>query len=145
MSTVFNLSNLDMATKSYIYKDTTFLNISKNDDKYLIAQAEDILAIYNSIRNIFRFNIGDRILKPEFGNVLKRYLYEAMTDMLYKKITTEIKALFARWEPRVNISYIDVLPHPDINQLDINIIYTIPSLSDITEYTYNTIIKEENY
>ncbi len=145
MSIVFNLSNIDNSAKQYVFKDTTILNTSRNTDVFNISSAEDILAVQNAIRNIFKFNIGDRILKPEFGNVLKRYLYEPLSDILYKKITTEIKELFRVWEPRVLITYIDLNPIPDDNELDIKIAYTIPALDQSREYTYKTIIKEENY
>ena len=50
------------------------------NEKRRIARDVNVRAVMNSIRNIFTWFPGERILNPEFGQRLQQYLYEGITE-----------------------------------------------------------------
>lgn len=63
----------------------------------------NVKAVFNSLRNIFTWIPGERILNPEFGSKLRLYLYEGITENNKEQIVAEIRGVCLKWEPRVNI------------------------------------------
>lgn len=93
----------------------------------------------NSIRNIFTWIPGERIINPEFGETVSRHLYQGITEFNVEQIMSTIRSLSSRWEPRVNI--VDVFDASDVNDTEdntvhIKIVFTIPSISD-SQYEYS--------
>ena len=107
--------------------------------KWRISKLVNVKAVQNSLKNIFTWTPGERILNPEFGNRLKQYLYQGIIPETSEQIVAEIKNCVLKWEPRVNIVEIadvsTVDDHED-NTIHLEIRYTIPGLSD-KQYTYS--------
>lgn len=103
----------------------------------------NVRAVFNSIRNIFTWIQGERILNPEFGSKLRYYLYEGITPANKEAIAAEIQGVCLKWEPRVNIVRVvpvDSIPDAEDNTVQLDITFTIPSLSDkqyLYSYIYN--------
>lgn len=121
----------EVVDKEYIYKDLHLdLSLSKTigignnprDSKDIITD-NDILAITNSIRNIFTTKKGEKILAPEFGSSLDQYLFEPVNEVYGRLIGDEILNDIQRFEPRIEVSKISVIPNPDQNQYQIFIYY----------------------
>lgn len=116
---------------------------SKMWNPYKLAKLVNVKAVFNSIKNIFSWTPGERILNPEFGSNLKQLLYEGITDFTSEQITAEIRRCISEYEPRVNV--VKIINSSDINDtenntIQIDIIFTIPSLSDEQfkySYKYN--------
>ena len=107
--------------------------------KYKIATLINVQAVQNSIRNIFTWIPGERILDPEFGSKLPYMLYEGITPWTQEKIASEIHRCINQWEPRVTIKEIQNLStveDTENNTIHIEVIYTIPSLTDDQLYSY---------
>lgn len=101
----------------------------------------NVKAVFNSIRNIFTWIQGERILNPDFGSKLRFYLYEGITDNNKEQIAAEIRGVCLKWEPRVNIVKVipvNSIPDQEDNVVRMDIIFTIPSLSD-EQYQYSYI------
>ena len=128
-SIIVDIGRAEQATKDYVYQDLT-RKVKISADKRDITVSQDVYAVQNSISNIFTFNKGERIIQPEFGNNLNKYLYEPINELTSKKLGTELLNVIERWEPRVTIENINVIPFPDENTYKIDIKYTIPSLSE---------------
>lgn len=101
----------------------------------------NVKAVFNSLRNIFSWIPGERILNPEFGSKLRLYLYDGITPENKEQIAAEIRGVCLKWEPRVNI--VSIHPANDVrldedNTVQLDIIFTIPSLSD-KQYQYSYI------
>ena len=106
--------------------------------KFNINRIEDVRAIQNSLHNIFTWIPGERILLPEFGNNLRRLLYEGITQQNTEQIIAEIRHCVSEWEPRVEIQKIvNVSDTQDTenNTVHIEVLYTIPKLTG--QYLYN--------
>ena len=93
----------------------------------------NLKAISNSLKQIFTWMPGERIINPEFGSNIKLLLYEGLTDENRERVTAEIQRSISMWEPRVNITQIqDVTNIDDIedNTVHIEVIYSVPTLSN---------------
>lgn len=98
----------------------------------------NVNAIKQSIKNIFSWMPGERIINPEFGSKLRSYLYQGITAYNVEAIMAEVQRCFSVWEPRANlVSVRDIssIEDTDDNTVQIEIIYTIPSLSP-EQYSY---------
>ena len=109
---------------------------------YKLSKLVNVQSVFNSLHNIFTWTPGERILNPEFGNNLKKYLYEGITEFTAESITAEIRRCIAEYEPRVRIVSINNVSNindTENNTIQIDIVFTIPSLSKeqfIYSYTY---------
>lgn len=85
----------------------------------------DIDAIKNSIKNIFTTKKGEKVLNPEFGCSLDQYLFEPITEVYAQLIGNDILTGIQRFEPRVEITNITVIPVYDQNLYYITCYYTL--------------------
>lgn len=98
LSVIFHDLSLD---SKFGYKDLSGNLSSLVQSKYKVNENTDINAIFNSLRNIFTWTPGERILLPEFGSRLYNLLYEGITKYTEEAIIAEIKQCVSEWEPRV--------------------------------------------
>jgi len=137
-SLTFDLNNNSKTlTKSWKYKDLQVPLTSNTKD---IQSSTDVQAIFNSIHNIFNFIKGERILQPEFGNNLRQYLHQPITDLTARLINRELTDVFVKWEPRITIDDIIIIPFPDQNTYEIQLYYSIPSLN-VGNLTTTTVLE----
>ena len=137
--TDISTSNLDNASlkKGYLYKDlfldldtSVYYNKQLNKSSVLkdVQGLFDENAIRNSITNIFLTAPGEKILSPEFGLDLRRYLFEPISDFGAFAIKDDIKNRLPKMEPRVTIQNVVVVPYPEQNEYRITMQIDIPSL-----------------
>lgn len=121
------------ATTKYTYSDlaipVTYDNRNLNAETII-----DAAAIKNSIRNIFEWFPGERIILPEFGNLLYEHLYTKINELSAKNIAVSVRQML-RWEPRISVTQVDVIPDAENNQYDVNVVYEIPQLKSKDVYT----------
>jgi len=82
-------------------------------------------AIKNSIKNIFNTRKGQKILNPDFGCSLDQYLFTSVTNSIGKAIANDILDGFARYEPRVKVTNVNVNAIPEQNAYYVTVNYTI--------------------
>tara|TARA_R100001163_G_C5026748_1_gene168084 strand:- start:456 stop:944 length:489 start_codon:yes stop_codon:yes gene_type:complete len=134
------VSNLDgnSLKQGYLYKDLfldldTSVYYNKQFNKSTILKDAQGLydenAVLNSITNIFLTAPGEKILSPEFGLDLRRYLFEPISDFSAFSIKDDIKNRLPLMEPRVEIEGVSVIPDADNNEYKINLQINIPSLN----------------
>ncbi|KAB8141605.1 GPW/gp25 family protein [Chloroflexia bacterium SDU3-3] len=84
------------------------------------------LNVRESIAIILRTRPGERLLRPDFGCGLDRYLYEPNNVATLRLIQEEIKQAITRWEPRVSLDDIRVATSAeDERAVEITIVYTL--------------------
>lgn len=107
---------------------------------YKLSKLVNVDAVYNSLRNLFTWVPGERILDPSYGSDLRTYLYQGITDVTSKQIVAEINRAIGMWEPRVSVEkVVDMTTDEDRenNIIQIDIVFSIPSLSrEQFHYTY---------
>lgn len=139
-SIVIDLSLVNKTiNKNYIFKDSLF-DLHSNTKRNDLRVAVDYQAVQNGIQNLFLFKQGERILLPEFGNSLYKYLYEPINDLTAEKIRNEISFMFEKWEPRVQILGISVQGVIDEQMYKIVIAYIVPAISKQNKLEFSTAI-----
>ena len=124
-----------------VYLDIAMDQSLGTDRKLKMSKDVNVKAVMNSIRNIFTWIQGERILNPEFGETISRYLYQGITQFNVEQIMSGIRSLCSRWEPRVRIVEVvdkSTVEDTEDNTVHLEIVFTIPGLSD-RQYTYSYI------
>jgi phage baseplate assembly protein W len=84
------------------------------------------LNVRESICIILRTRPGERLMRPDFGCGLDRYLFEPNNTSTLRLIQEEIKQALARWEPRIRLNDVRVGTNPaDARAIDITVLYTL--------------------
>ena len=93
-----------------------------NDD--LIA-LKNTTAIARSIRNIVFTKPGEKFFNPDFGSRITESLFENMDEVSALAIRDEIENSITRFEPRVNVIEVKVIPNFEANEMNATIVYEI--------------------
>lgn len=107
-------------------------SVYNNELVYNVHEIVNADAIKNSLYNIFSWYQGERILDPEFGNSIYKYLYEKINDFTSEQIISLIHTTIAKYEPRVivdDIYKIDNSNDIENNTINIMISYHIKGIS----------------
>lgn len=129
--------------RDYLYADLYLdLEDSYNINNNLFQKNEindfkldyDIDAIRNSLVNLFTTAPGEKILNPEYGLDLRKYLFSPATIEVAESIREHIYIQIARFEPRIVLTDVRILIYEDVNEFDITISFNIPYLN-ITNFT----------
>lgn len=135
-----NLKNTNYSQKNYTYTDI-FLDFAQKPFEVFVSSrivngkgkdmkvAFDLNAIKNSITNLFNTLPGERILLPDYGCDLRRFIFEPITDMMAKHIGRIIETSINKWEPRIRIVSINIDGYAETNEYVIALILEVPFLS----------------
>jgi len=122
----------------YLYKDllldletSVYYNEQLNKTTTLkdVQGLYDIDAIKNSITNIFLTTPGQKILSPEFGINLRRFLFEPISNFTAYRIKSDIVNNLPDQEPRIELKETTVVPVPDEHEFFITLQIDVPSLN----------------
>jgi uncharacterized protein len=130
---------LDLA-QGYSYNQQLRTNQGIND----VQAIYDIESIKSSIANAFLTTPGQKILNPEFGVDIRRYIFEPADDYVAQQIEEDIKDRLPTWEPRIELTKVDVLVNEDQQQFDIYMQVNVPSLN-ITGITLQGVLNSNGY
>lgn len=81
--------------------------------------------VRQSILIILDTEPGERIMRPDFGCGLRRYLMEPNTPATRAAIAREIGAALRAWEPRIVVGTVDVTPTGDPSTVLVSLSYTL--------------------
>ncbi len=96
-----------------------------------IALAGGPTRIEQSIWLILGTARGERPMRPEFGCNLHEYVFAPADATTIGLITRDVHQALRRWEPRIEVTEVEVAPDPhDRAVLTIAIAYTIRSTND---------------
>jgi phage baseplate assembly protein W len=74
---------------------------------------------------------GERPMRPEFGCGVHDYVFAPADAATAGLIAYEVRASLLRWEPRIDVTDVDVMPDPDdATTMLIDIRYTIKDTND---------------
>jgi phage baseplate assembly protein W len=122
----------------YLYKDllldletSVYYNEQLNKTTTLkdVQGLFDLDSIKNSIANIFLTSPGQKILSPEFGINLRRFLFEPITNFTAYRIKSDIVNNLPDMEPRIELEETTVVPIPDEHEFFITLQINVPSLN----------------
>ena len=87
-------------------------------------------AIKRSVRNIIFTTLGEKPFQPNFGSVINESLFELNTSLNEVRVTDEIKAALALYEPRIGNVSATVSIYPDSNEMNATIQYDITGMAN---------------
>jgi phage baseplate assembly protein W len=70
-------------------------------------------SVRQSIQIILRTLPGERLMRPEFGGGLQRYLHEPNTLTTRRRIHDLVVQALGRWESRITVERVEVQEVPD--------------------------------
>ncbi len=143
-----NILDKEFVDNKATYTDLKLdLEISKNVGVGLIESvakdiivSEDTAAVKNSIYNIFSTKKGEMLLNPEFGSSLESYLFENVSPLIANIIGENIIGSLEKYEPRIEVLYVNVLPQPDQNQYYVQLVYKFVNIKN--EKSINLFLKK---
>lgn len=104
------------------------------DAQGAIKVVENVAAVLSSIDNILRTRRGERVMRPNFGSDLADVLFEPVNATVIKFLTRSLKSDIERWDDRVFINSLSILPEPDKNLISITILFHIIGMDKIIKY-----------
>jgi phage baseplate assembly protein W len=90
-------------------------------------------AVVNSIKNLILTNHYERPFQPDIGSNVRRLLFENMDTITATTLEKEIQQTIKNYEPRANISRLNVSPDYDNNGFKVYMeFYVVNRTSPIT-------------
>jgi len=105
-------------------------NLYKSPNQSDIRVDLDEYAIINSIRTLFSTRRGQMLLYPEYGLNLEKYLFNPVSSFIARAIARDIINGVEEYEPRVEVSNVNVGMDKDNSLYTVDMVITIPSLKN---------------
>lgn len=137
MATKITTNNIQTKTSFYTDVLLDLSVIKKHSDPnatsdflngYDIEVLEDEKAVLNSIKNLFSVRKGEVYLNPDYGLPLYRYIAEPLHVSTAERIGEELHSAILKWEPRVTVQDIYVVPNENLYMYHIKINLVITKL-----------------
>tara|TARA_B100000579_G_scaffold137309_1_gene111420 strand:+ start:9790 stop:10182 length:393 start_codon:yes stop_codon:yes gene_type:complete len=109
-------------TLSYKDINITFKKHPVTDD---LVVSKDASAIKQAIISVLLTNKGERLMNPQYGSDIRRYLFEPLDYGTSYQIKENIRFSLDKFEPRIVVSNINCVPNFDDNGFDVDLTYTI--------------------
>ena len=82
-------------------------------------------AIARSIRNLVLTTPGERFFNPTLGSKISDILFDNLDDISAAALRDEIEETIIRFEPRVKLDDVKVVPDYDNNEFNVTVSYDI--------------------
>lgn len=106
------------------------------DDKTGVAMSYGEGSIKESIWIILATAPGERVMRPDFGCGMHRWVFEVNNVGTIGQVTNEVRNALIRWEPRIDVLDVDteVKGHGEV--LLINVHYRVRSTNNFFNLVY---------
>ena len=118
--------------KARLYKDFD-LDFGKNAITGAINKKIDVNAVKQSMQNLLMTLPFERPFHPEIGSDLYRQLFEPMNTFAASGIEKSVTNLFENYEPRVEITNVNVMPRYDYNEYRVKVYFNIRGINNPQE------------
>jgi phage baseplate assembly protein W len=81
--------------------------------------------IKSNLVNLLLTSTGERIMNPNFGTFLKRFLFEGITDSNLESLKDNLLNSISIYIPDITVTSIIITPNTDYNSIDLNIDYVV--------------------
>jgi phage baseplate assembly protein W len=81
--------------------------------------------IKSNLVNLLLTSTGERIMNPTFGTLLKRFLFEGITDSNLESLKDNLLNSISIYIPDITVTSINIIPNTDYNSIDLNIDYVV--------------------
>ena len=81
--------------------------------------------IKSNLVNLLLTSTGERIMNPNFGTFLKRFLFEGITDSNLESLKDNLLNSISIYIPDITVTNIIITPNTDYNSIDLNVDYVV--------------------
>ena len=111
------------------YKDIN-ITFKKHPVTNDVVVSKDASAIKQAIVNLLLTNKGERLMNPEYGSDIRRFLFEPLDYGTSALIKQNIVTTIGRFEPRISVQEIVSRPDFENNGFEITMTYSIVGTSN---------------
>jgi phage baseplate assembly protein W len=106
------------------------------DDKTGVAMSYGEGSIRESIWIILATAPGERVMRPDFGCGMHRWVFEVNNAGTIGQVTNEVRNALIRWEPRIDVLDVDTEVKGYGEVLLINVHYRVRSTNNFFNLVY---------
>lgn len=99
-------------------------------------------SVRQSILIILQTNHNERVMRPDFGAGLRDFLFEPVTPSTMSLVQTRVEEALVDWEPRIDVDSVTVTAGAQLNQLFIDIAYTVRATNTAANLVYPYYLQE---
>ena len=123
------------------FKDISF-NFNENPITHDVVVLKNEEAIKQSVKNLVLTKINERPFRPLIGTDTTSYLFELSTAISSNRLIEEIENVLVTYEPRIELSRVDVTVEEQSNEFDVVIDYNIIGLPAETQTVSFILVRE---
>ena len=109
-------------TKRFIDLD---LNFTSHPIKKDVTKVVDEMAVISSIKNLLLTNHYERPFQPDLGSNVRKLLFDNMDQITASALERQITDTLRNFEPRAQITYMNILPDFDNNSYKVSMEFRI--------------------
>jgi phage baseplate assembly protein W len=79
---------------------------------------------------------GECPVLPDYGCDLYKFVFREPTAEVLSLISAAVEAAVRRWEPRIELSDVSTIAHPDLSGADITISYTFGGVGTASNFVF---------
>ena len=113
--------------RSRSFKDFS-VNFAKNPFTDDLSVVNNDNSIKQAVKNLILTSPGEKPFQPLVGSSVKRLLFEPLDAFTADAVSEEIRTTINQYEPRVQLTNVDVTPIFEGNKLNVSIEYRIVGL-----------------
>ena len=88
-------------------------------------------------------NPGERVMRPDFGAGLNRFLFEPINTTTIEGLKRRVEESLVAWEPRIDVKEVSIdAEHPEQNRLLIDVRYRIRATNTVRNFVYPFYLRE---
>jgi len=99
----------------------------------LVDHEEDIR---QSVWIILSTDLGDRLLRPDFGSGIRSFVFESISTTTMALLRHRVEDALVTWEPRIDVTKVDTTVVSPGNRVDISIEYRVRSTNTFYNLVY---------
>ena len=111
------------------YKDIN-ITFKKHPVTNDIVVSKDASAIKQAIVNLLLTNKGERLMNPNYGSDIRKYLFEPLDYGTSYLIKGNIQSTIDEFEPRISVLRLSCKPNFNDNGFDVEMTYRIQGTDD---------------
>jgi phage baseplate assembly protein W len=112
------------------------------DDASRIAMAEYEEDIRQAIRIILDTDLGERVMRPDFGAGLRALLFEPINTHTIALARHRVEQALILWEPRIDSIGVQVEAEPKLGRLNIDVRYRVRTTNTFYNFVYPFYLQE---
>jgi len=117
-----------------LYKDLD-LSFAAHPQTQDVLKKVDSNAVKQSLKTLLNTNLGERLFEPTLGSPLRNLLFEPVDAITTMAIKRSIENTISRYEPRIILELVDVVPFEDDNAYEISLYFTVIGINQPTSLT----------